>query len=650
MLGVTVGGADSNNIWYRNAYAGRRTDPRVLALSPPHATTEIVAGAFGLRGPMLTFACACATGANAVGEAADLVRLGHADAVLTGGSEAVFAPLWYGLLRARLISAIGARPFSADRDGLSPGEGSGMLVVTTEDLAAAAGLKPLAEIRGFGMSSDAHHRTAPDPSGAGVARAIRAALLSAAITGDQVDYVNAHGTGTELNDVAEVRAVRLALEEHAENVPISSVKGGIGHLGGAAGAVEAIVTVKALEEQVLPPTAAYSVPDPACDLDCVPAARPARINAAISNNFGFGGANACLVLARSGAFEPPPSLQPAPVEITGLAALLPVNPTWRDGVARLDFDPGAEVTRADQRHVDRLGLISLVAARRALAASGMPPQGAEYDGMGVVLGTGLGPMESHEEFGRPMLEEGVNAVSPTLLPNQVQNAAAGLVSLRLRALGPTSTISSGLAAGAAALAYSADQVGLGRATSLVWITADTLTEWVAGWYRDQGLLAGMRLSEGAVAAVLEPVGASRRRGQAALAEIVAWGAAGDGLGLGLADPTGAALERHADRPRARLSPGRGDRSGLGCVLRPRRYRRGRIRRHRARLRRAPAAGAAAGRARRADGRRGGRTPARGTAGWPSGARTDQLRRVWRLLSLDPHPAAAELNRFRLPLK
>jgi 3-oxoacyl-[acyl-carrier-protein] synthase II len=516
VLGITVGGTNSSQLWYRDAFAGRPTDARLLRLVPQHGTTEIVGGVFNLRGPTVTYASACATGSMSVGAAADMIRSGRADAVLTGGTEATFAPLWFGLHRAKLISTRGARPFSLDRDGMSPGEGAAMLVLTTDALAEAAGLDWIAEVRGYGTSSDAYNRTAPDPSGAGVSRAIRMALTAAGLNAEDIDYVNAHGTGTKLNDVAETKAVRLALGARADSIPISSVKGGIGHLGGAAGAIEAIVTLKAIEEQVAPPTAAYSLPDPECDLDFVPKVREARVRAAVSTNFGFGGANAALVLAGRGAHAAPPALKRGRVVVTAVEALLPPVTNVQDGVARLTFDPTVEVPREERRHIDRLGLLSLVTSQRALAKAGFTP-GPERDELGVILGTALGPMESHEAFGRPLLAEGSYDLSPALLPNQVQNAAAGYVALRLRLLGSTTTISSGHDAGGAALAHAADQIAFGRVAGLVWIAADTLTDWVVGWYRGQGLLRGMILVEGAVAAVLEAADGCRKRGGRPLA-------------------------------------------------------------------------------------------------------------------------------------
>src|SRR6185312_9461671 len=225
-------------------------------------------------------------------------------------------------------------------------------------------------------------------------------------------------------------------------------------------------------------------------------------------------ANAALVLARA-ANGSTPTRPPALLEtvcITGFAAIAADRNARPDGSFRLDFDPRTELVSTERRHVDRLGMLSLVAARRALAGAGRVAGVVPDERLGVIFGTGLGPMESHEEMFRPLMAEGIRAISPAVVPNNVQNAAAGYTAQWLKALGPTSTISSGHAAGGAALAYATDQVSLGRASAVVWIAADTLTDWVVDWYRGQGMLERMRVSEGAFAAILEPLSAARARG------------------------------------------------------------------------------------------------------------------------------------------
>ena len=269
----------------------------------PNAGAGTLALRYGLKGPSHTVASACAAGADAISAAARLIRCGEADAVVTGGSEAALTPLAraaFGNMGALSPSGI-SRPFDARRDGFVMGEGAGVLVLEDAESAEERGQEILGELLGYGASSDAHHITAPEPEGNGAARAIRRALDDAGVAPEDVAYVNAHGTSTEFNDRAETLAIKKAFGDSAEGLPVSSTKSVIGHLLGAAGAVEAIVTLLALSEGVAPPTAGWEEQDEGMDLDYVPESRPLdRGNGSgkvgLSNAFGFGGHNAVLCL------------------------------------------------------------------------------------------------------------------------------------------------------------------------------------------------------------------------------------------------------------------------------------------------------------------------------------------------------------------
>ena len=271
----------------------------------PNAGAGTLALRFGLKGPSHSVASACAAGADAISSAARLIRSGEADAVVTGGSEAALTPLAraaFDNMGATSPSGI-SRPFDARRDGFVMGEGAGVLVLEDAEVAAERDRPVLGELLGHGASSDAHHITAPQPEGAGAADAIRRALDAAGVGPHEVDYVNAHGTSTPLNDRAETMALKEALGDAADATPVSSTKSVIGHLLGAAGAVEAIVTLLALRERVAPPTVGWEERDEGMDLDYVPESRPLETNGdgavGISNAFGFGGHNAVLCLEAS---------------------------------------------------------------------------------------------------------------------------------------------------------------------------------------------------------------------------------------------------------------------------------------------------------------------------------------------------------------
>jgi 3-oxoacyl-[acyl-carrier-protein] synthase II len=249
---------------------------------------------------------ACASGANAIGEAMRLIRQGDADVVIAGGAEAAILPVAVAAFNA--MGAIStrneeperaSRPFDRTRDGFVMGEGAGILILEGLEHAQARGARVYAEVVGYGTSADAYHITAPPENGEGAALAMRRALADAGLSPRDIDYINAHGTSTPLNDRSETQAIKAVFGEAAYNVPISSTKSMIGHLLGAAGAVEAIVCIRAITDGVIPPTINYEHPDPECDLDYVPnGARRKPVRAAMSNSFGFGGHNACLIFQR----------------------------------------------------------------------------------------------------------------------------------------------------------------------------------------------------------------------------------------------------------------------------------------------------------------------------------------------------------------
>jgi 3-oxoacyl-[acyl-carrier-protein] synthase II len=285
---------------------GMRMDPLLMPKSLPNMAAAQVSLQFGLKGYNGTMVTACAAATQAVGEAAEVLRRGHADVILSGGSEAGICQLGLGafaVMRAMSTRTDdptkASRPFDADRDGFIPSEGAAVFVLETLEHAQARGARLLCELTGYAATADAYHIVAPCADGEGAARTMRWALDDAGRTPEEVDYINAHGTSTPLNDASETRAIKAALGEQAYRVPISSTKSMIGHALGASGALELVACVKALEEGIIHPTANYETPDPECDLDYVPnGARRADVRVVLKNSFGFGGQNACLVLER----------------------------------------------------------------------------------------------------------------------------------------------------------------------------------------------------------------------------------------------------------------------------------------------------------------------------------------------------------------
>ncbi len=264
--------------------------------------------ALGLKGPSTCVATACATGSNAIGDAFKIIQRGEADVMFAGGTEACITPLGFGGFDAmKALSTLNedpltaSRPFDASRAGFVMGEGCGVVILEELERAKKRGAQILAEFVGYGMTSDASHITAPDPSGEGAARCMLNAIKEAGIRPDEVDYINAHGTSTYLNDKVETLAIKKALGDHAYKTKVSSTKSMTGHLLGAAGAVEAVACVLAIRDQIVPPTINYKNPDPDCDLNYVPnQAEKTKVRIALSNSLGFGGHNACIAFK---AFE-----------------------------------------------------------------------------------------------------------------------------------------------------------------------------------------------------------------------------------------------------------------------------------------------------------------------------------------------------------
>jgi 3-oxoacyl-[acyl-carrier-protein] synthase II len=281
-----------------------RISPFVIPKMIPNAASGNVSILLGLRGPNTAVSTACASAANAIGDALRAIQYGYADVMLTGGSESAITPMGIGgFTQAHALSMrndnppAASRPFDKDRDGFVLSEGAGILILEEWEHARRRGAPIYAEVLGCGATADAHHITAPHPCGAGAAKAMQFALRDAKLNPQDVQYINAHGTSTQLGDEAETHAVKEVFGDHARRLAISSTKSMVGHLLGASGGVEAIACVLSIKHSVVHPTINYDTPDPACDLDYVPnTAREMRVRCALSNSFGFGGHNCCLVI------------------------------------------------------------------------------------------------------------------------------------------------------------------------------------------------------------------------------------------------------------------------------------------------------------------------------------------------------------------
>jgi nodulation protein E len=301
VIGTGCGGKETDELTYQKLYkeAKHRVHPFTIPRGMPSAASSQISMDLGIRGPSFTVASACASANHAIAQAVLMIRSGMVDAAIAGGTD---APFTYGLLKSwealRVLSPETCRPFCKDRKGLVLGEGAGMLVLESLAHAQARGAHIHALITGVGMSADAAHIT--DPSSEGAAHAMRAALKDAGRKPEEIDYINAHGTGTQLNDLSETRAIHTVFGHHAKALPVSSTKSMHGHALGAAGALELVATVKALQEGLVPPTVNFTEPGEGCDLDYVPNEPVHRdLACAMSNSFAFGGLNAVVIVERS---------------------------------------------------------------------------------------------------------------------------------------------------------------------------------------------------------------------------------------------------------------------------------------------------------------------------------------------------------------
>jgi 3-oxoacyl-[acyl-carrier-protein] synthase II len=283
-----------------------RVSPFLVPMMIPDSSGGMLAIHLGIRGPNLAVVTACATGTNAVGEAAEIIRRGSADVMFAGGTEAAIVPV--AMAGLNVMTALStrndepqraSRPFDLNRDGFVMGEGAAIVILESLEHAQGRGAHILGEVSGYGTTNDAYHISAPAENGAGAALCMRMALDDGGFQLGDIDYINAHGTSTQLNDKSETAAIKTVFGEQAYQVPVSSTKSMTGHLLGASGALEVVICVKSVQSQVAPPTINYETPDPECDLDYIPnTARPMKIERVMSNSFGFGGHNATIIISR----------------------------------------------------------------------------------------------------------------------------------------------------------------------------------------------------------------------------------------------------------------------------------------------------------------------------------------------------------------
>ncbi len=435
IFGSSVGGSFDSERFLIQLIKEGRFRPRPTRFHECNSTADLIADSFGLYGPSMTISTACSSSALAIAAAAEMIQAGEADVMITGGADSISRMTWGGFHALLLVDGQGCRPFDATRAGMSLGEGAGALVLEAEETALRRGAKILARLSGWGASCDAHHVTAPHPEGAGALAAMRAALRRAGLDAAQIDYVNAHGTGTRDNDLAESKALKSLFGERVP--PFSSSKRFFGHSLAASGAIEAVVCVEALRRQQMPANPGFKEIDPAISLTPVQQTTAAKLTHVMSNSFGFGGNNAVLIFSTPDAAQRSCAAKPAPVNVTGLGIVGPGDVTTVEVTSPLPAAkltghscnplPGADKLSPNQRR--RLGRIHQMAILAARASHAPTPD----QRVAVALGTGLGCLAEGAAFIENYVAKDEAEPMPSRFPGSVHNAPAGQIAMDLGA-------------------------------------------------------------------------------------------------------------------------------------------------------------------------------------------------------------------------
>jgi 3-oxoacyl-(acyl-carrier-protein) synthase len=480
VLGCSVGGSFDSEHFLTALIKRGKMRARPTRFHECNSAVDIIANHFGLFGPSMTIATACSSGALSISTAAELIMAGEADVMLAGGADSLSLMTWGGFNALLLADASGCRPFDATRNGMTLGEGAAMLVIESEETARERGAKILARLAGWGASCDAHHATAPHPDGAGALAAMQSALRRANLDATAIDYVNAHGTGTRDNDLAEAKALKKLFGDDVP--PFSSTKRFFGHALAASGAIEAVVCVEALRRQELPPNPGFTTLDAAIGLEPVTALRPAVLAQVMSNSFGFGGNNAALIFSKPEITPRTLAPKPASVFITGLGVIGTGAVAWRE--IEPPLPPGkvlvhncgplgdaTTLTPNQRRRTSRLIQMALLTARRS-----HPPNPAQC--LAVAIGTGMGCLDTAALFIENMIAKEEREPMPAQFPNSVHNAAAAQVAIDQGARGLNSAPTCGDISFECALWQGISQLAIGEADCALTGAVDELNKYI----------------------------------------------------------------------------------------------------------------------------------------------------------------------------
>jgi 3-oxoacyl-[acyl-carrier-protein] synthase II len=502
---------------------------------PLSSTADHVCAAAGPFRSARSVCSACSGGANAILLGATWIRAGRSDCVIAGGADGLCRLTFAGFGCLSALSPEPCRPFDGRRSGLNLGEGAAFLVLEREESARARGARPIAELRGWAIGAEAHHITNPEGGGTTAARVMSAALARAGLGPGDVDYVNAHGTATPLNDSMETAALTRCLGAEITRVPVSSSKGQIGHTLAAAGAIEAAITAMAIERGVLPPTIGLEEVDPACTLVHVREARPARIRAAMSDSFGFGGTDSVLVFAATDAFGEPPVTPVRGVVVTSAATVGPLGVLGLDGTAAylepgpppppgpIPFNAADHLDVARARRLDRAGRLITAAIAKAVAESGLDVP-THADRVGAIVGSAFGSVDGSTAFMRRVYDKGAKFASPADFPNLVPSSPVGHASIYLGLRGPVLATSDLEATAESAVVTAADLIAAGEGDAIFAGCAEEASPMIERCLGPlcTGITDRGPRSEGAAVLLLEAEEAARARGARIVAQVAWW--------------------------------------------------------------------------------------------------------------------------------
>lgn len=527
IVGSCIGGAVSIDEYMTAEKEGKQDDSRI----PNMAASSIANNAaayLGLNGVTANIVNACAAGTMSIAYACDLIRSGEGDVFLAGGTDPFSSLAFAGFHALHALSVESCSPLNHS-NGITLGEGSGILVVEEYEHAVARGAKIYCEVAGYGVNCDAYHITAPDPSGQGQMDVIKRALASAGVAPADISYVNAHGTGTAKNDEAEFLSLHTIFD--GTDVSVSSTKSMTGHCLGAAGAVEAVFTVKAVSDDILPPTIGYSEEDKAVlaekagELDFVANdSRSKDIRMAMSNSFAFGGTNASIIFAKDA--HPVEDTPKDKVYVTGFGRVLSKSEDAADKVASLNLEMKDLTDRGVKlgvfRKLDKFSQLQLVSGIDALASAGITVSEENERKIGTIIGTSAGPVTEVSNFQKNIVEKDCTAGSAFTFPNTVYNAAGGHFSIFTKTKGYCATVANGTQAGLQSVAYACDVLGKGNEDIMLAAGTDEGSDMVSFFYAHSGINGDNILGEGSSTVVLENASSADKRSAHKYAEVAGY--------------------------------------------------------------------------------------------------------------------------------